>query len=52
MEDQFIGFPVRTEVEFHPNAVALVNDEGPALVGTEFAGWLAPSCQRELHFPW
>jgi len=47
MEDQFIHGPVRTEVEFHPEALKLVNDEGSAPVGTEFMGWLAPNCQRE-----
>ena len=48
MEDQFIDFPVRTEVEFYEEALELVDDEGSALVGTEFIGWLAPNCQREL----
>jgi hypothetical protein len=48
MEDQFIYFPVRAEVELHPEALELVDDEGSALVGTEFVGWLAPNCQRQL----
>jgi hypothetical protein len=48
MEGQFIRFPVRTEVELHPEALKLVDDEGSALVGTEFVGWLVPNCQREL----
>ncbi len=48
MEEQFIHFPVRAEMELHPEALKLVDDEGSALVGTEFAGWLAPNCQREL----
>ncbi len=48
MEEQFIRFPVRTEVELHPEALKLVDDEGSALVGTEFVGWLVPNCQREL----
>jgi hypothetical protein len=48
MEEQFIHFPVRAEVELHPEALKLVDDEGSALVGTEFVGWLAPNCQREL----
>ena len=48
MEDQFIDFPVRIEVEFHSEALKLVDDEGSALVGMEFVGWLAPNCQREL----
>ena len=45
MEDQFIDCPVKTEVELHPEALKLVDDEGPALVGTEFVGWLGPNCQ-------
>src|SRR5258708_33628544 len=48
MEEQFIHFPVRAEMELHPEALKLVDDEGSALVGTEFVGWLAPNCQREL----
>ena len=48
MEEQFIHFPVRSEVELHPEALELVDDKGSALVGTEFVGWLAPNCQREL----
>ena len=48
MEDQFIRFPVRAEMELHPEALELVDDEGSALVGTEFVGRLAPKCQREL----
>ena len=48
MEEQFIHLPVRAEMELHPEALRLVDDEGSALVGTEFAGWLAPNCQREL----
>jgi hypothetical protein len=48
MEEQFIHFPVRTEMELHPEALKLVDDEGSALVGTEFVGWLAPNRQREL----
>ena len=48
MEDQFIDFPFRTEVEFHSEAFKLVDDEGPALVGTEFVCWLSRNCQREL----
>ena len=48
MEEQFIHFPVRAEMELHPEALKLVDDEGSALVGMEFAGWLAPNCQREL----
>ena len=48
MEDQFIHFPVRAEVEFHPEALELVDDKGSALIGTEFVGRLAPNCQREL----
>ena len=47
MEEQFIHFPIRAEMELHPEAVTLV-DEGSALVGTEFAGCLAPNCHREL----
>ena len=48
MEDQFIYFSVRTEVEFDSETLKLVDDEGSALVGTEFVGWLAPNCQRQL----
>ena len=48
MEEQFIDVPVRAEAELHPDALELVDDEGSALVGTEFVGWLAPDCQREL----
>src|SRR5262245_9570887 len=46
MEDQFI--PVRAGMELHPEALELVDDEGPALVRAELAGWLAPNCQAEL----
>src|SRR5271170_5884569 len=42
MEEQFIHFPVRAEMELHPEALKLVDDEG------SFVGWLAPNCQREL----
>ena len=48
MEDQFIRFPVGAEMELHPEALELVDDEGSALVGTEFVGWRAPNCQRQL----
>src|SRR5215471_3458746 len=48
MEEQFIHFSARPEMELHPEALKLVDDEGSALVGTEFVGWLAPNCQREL----
>src|SRR5712672_3567659 len=48
MEEQFIHFPVRAEMELHPESLKLVDDEGSALVGAEFAGWLAPNRQREL----
>ena len=48
MEDQFIRFPVRAEMELHPEAFKLVDHEGSALVGTQFEGWLAPNCQHEL----
>jgi hypothetical protein len=48
MEDQFSCFPIWTKVELHPNALALDDDEGSTLVRTEFVGWLAPNCQREL----
>ncbi|MBV8335793.1 MAG: hypothetical protein JO358_10225 [Alphaproteobacteria bacterium] len=48
MEDQFIRFPASDEVELHPQALELVDDEGSALVGTEFVGWLAPNRQREF----
>jgi len=48
MKDQFIHSPVGGEVELHPEALKLVDDERSALVGTEFVGWLAANCQREL----
>ena len=48
MEEQFIHFPERAEVELDPEALELVDGEGSALVGTEFPGWLAADCQREL----
>ena len=48
MEEQFGHVPVRAEAELHPEALELVDDEGSALVGTEFVGWLAPNCHREL----
>jgi len=48
MEDQFIHCPVRAEMELRPETLKLVDDQGSALVGTEFASWLAPNCQRQL----
>ena len=48
MEEQFIHFPVRAEMELQPEALKLVDNEGSALVGTESVGWLAPNCHREL----
>jgi hypothetical protein len=48
MENQLIDFPVRTEAELHPNVLALIDDENPAMVGMKFACWLAPNCQRAL----
>jgi len=45
MEEQFIHLPVRAEMELHPEALGLLDDEGSALVGTEFVGWLGPNCQ-------
>jgi hypothetical protein len=50
MDEQFICFLVGTEVELYPEALKSkpVDDEGSALVGTEFAGWLVPKRQREL----
>src|SRR5262245_23451078 len=48
MEEQFIHFPVRADVELHPEALKLVDDEDSVLVGTEFVGRLAPQRQREL----
>ena len=35
-------------MELHPEALELVDDEGSALVGTEFVGWLARNCNRQL----
>jgi hypothetical protein len=43
MEEQFIHFPVRPEVELHPQALKLVDDKGSALVGTELVGWWLPN---------
>jgi hypothetical protein len=48
MKDQFIHSPVGGEVELHPEALKFVDDERSALVGTEFVGWLAANCKREL----
>jgi hypothetical protein len=48
MKDQFIHSPVGGEVELHPEALKLVDDERLSLVGTEFVGRLAANCQREL----
>src|SRR5262245_6691364 len=48
MEDQFVHVPIRAEIEFHSEALELVDDEGSALIGIEPVGWLAPECQREL----
>ena len=48
MEDHFICFPVRTEVELHPEALVLGNDEGSGLVRTQCVGWFARNCHREL----
>src|SRR5215510_14496154 len=48
MEDQFIHFCVRAEVELHPETLKLVDDKGSTLVRTEFVGWLASQRQREL----
>ena len=48
IEDQFAHFPVRAEMKLHPVALKLVDGEGSTLVGTEFVGWLARNCQREL----
>ena len=48
MEEQFIHFPVRAEVELHLEALKLVDDEGSALVRTEFAGWLAPKRESDI----
>ena len=48
MKDQFIRFPIWTEVEFHSESFKLAHVEGSALVGTEFVGWFAPNCQREV----
>ena len=45
MEEQFIHLPVRAEMELLPEALGLLDDEGSALVGTEFVGWLGPNCQ-------
>ena len=48
MEDQLIRFPVRAEMELHPEALKPVDDEGPALIGAELVGGFAPNRQREL----
>jgi hypothetical protein len=33
---------VRVETELHAQVLKLANDEGSALMGTQFVGWLAP----------
>jgi len=38
MEEQFMHFAVRAEMELHPDARKCVDDEGSALIGTEFVG--------------
>jgi len=48
MQEQFIHFPIRAEMELHPEARKLVDDEGSAPVGTEFVGRLTPKRQCEL----
>jgi len=48
MEDQFIHFPVRPEMELRSEALKLADDEGPALVGAELVRGLVPNCQSEL----
>jgi hypothetical protein len=48
MEEQFIHFAARAEVELHPEALELVDEEGSALVRAEFVGWFAANCQRQL----
>ena len=35
-------------MELHPEALKLVDDKGPALIGAESVDWLAPDCQGEL----
>jgi hypothetical protein len=48
VEEQFIHFPGRAEMELDPEALKLTDHEGSALVGTEFIGWLAPNREHEL----
>ena len=47
MEDQLVRFPVGAEMELHPATLKLVDDEGSALIGTQFVGWLAPKRHRQ-----
>jgi hypothetical protein len=46
MEEQFIHASVRAETELHAQVLKLANDEGSALIGTQFVGWLAPVDHR------
>jgi hypothetical protein len=48
MEGQFVHFPVRADVELHPETRELVDGEDSAMVGTELPGWLTAWSQREL----
>jgi hypothetical protein len=48
MEDRFIHASVRAETELHAEVLKLADDEGSALIGTQFVGWLPPDCQREF----
>ena len=48
MEEQFVHFRVRAEMELHPKTLELVDDEGSVLIGTQSVGLSAPDCQREL----
>src|SRR2546430_8827784 len=48
MEEQFIHVPVRAEPELRPETLDAVDDEGSALVDTEFVGWLVPNRQCQL----
>src|SRR5262249_20485566 len=48
VEDQFLPLPLRAEMELYAEALKLGDDKGSALIGAEFAGWLASNCQREL----
>ena len=48
MENQFIDALVRAETELDAEVPKIADDEGSALIGTQFVGGLTPDCQREF----